>query len=138
MNQKLNCILLIDDDEATNYLHGIIIKTANCATHIKLAINGVEALAYLELAYQNKQPKPDLILLDINMPVMNGWDFLEEYKKIPAEQKSKAVVVMLSTSLNPDDKLRATLIPDISGFKNKPLDDGALRDILNTYFPDNI
>ena len=66
-------------------------------------------------------PFPDIIFLDINMPAMDGWEFLEKYSELKDSLPHYPVVIMLSTSLNPDDELRAQSIPEISEFFNKPM-----------------
>lgn len=130
MNKQLNCILLIDDDEPTNYLNKLTLEQMGCTRHIRIAQSGQAALDYL----QSGSPRPDLIFLDINMPAMDGWEFMEEYKKLPKEQKADIVLIMLTTSLNPDDKIKTRGIPEIAGFENKPLKQDRLEKILNKYF----
>lgn len=132
MNNKLECILLIDDDEATNYLHKMIIDNSDCTKECAVAENGFEALELLQA--KNNPLKPDLIFLDINMPKMNGWEFLVEYKKINNIPKS-TILIMLSTSLHPDDKKKAESMEDINGFVNKPLSEETMQEIMRTYFP---
>ncbi len=130
MKEKLKCILLVDDDAATNYLHKRVVKEQNCTENIVTAENGEAALEYLrQLAAENKPP-PELIFLDINMPIVNAWEFLEMYKDLPEEQKSKTVIVMLTTSLNPEDQERAGGFSEIASFKFKPLDKGMLTEAL--------
>lgn len=68
------------------------------------------------------------------MPGMNGFDFLEEYKKLDAKLKSKVVIVMLTNSLNPDDQKRALASKEVSEFQNKPLSIKTLQDIIMKYF----
>lgn len=139
MKHKLNCILVIDDDEATNFFTRIILEEAECAQYIKMAESGKEALAYLLASYktgcnENYYPSPDLILLDINMPAMDGWEFLEEYKKLEKGIQAKVMTVMLTTSLFPEDRERAESMPEISGFENKPITVEKLEKILHKHF----
>ena len=134
MKLKLKSILLVDDDEAANFLHTMIIKQLDCTENIITKENGVEALEYLTSTIDGIYPQPDLILLDINMPIMDGWEFLEEYEKLKDDQLAKSVIVMLTTSLNPDDRKKAEVIPDISGFISKPLSRIKLEDTLEKHF----
>jgi len=66
---------------------------------------------------------------------MDGWEFLEHYKKLPSNQKANIVMVMLTTSLNPDDEKSARQNVEISGFENKPLQPGVIEKILEQFFP---
>ncbi len=132
---KLKSILLVDDDEPTNFLHKMIIGKTGFVEEVATALNGIEALKYIKDAVKGKHPEPDLIFLDINMPAMNGWEFLEEYKKLDDVKKRQFVVVMLTTSLNPDDKKRAEEEYGIvNGFINKPLTKDILREIIEKHF----
>jgi CheY-like chemotaxis protein len=139
MKRKLNCILVIDDDEPTNYISRMLIEEADCAKHIQIVQSGQAALRYLtrseEYACKNEQfPCPDLIFLDINMPAMNGWEFLDKYNQLEPKHKGEIIMVMLTTSLNPDDELRANEMGCVSGFENKPLTSEKLKRILRKYF----
>ena len=137
MKNKLNCILLVDDDEPTNFLNKMILEDVNCAQTIEVADSGIGALEYLKHAGPKGDPTaPDLIFLDINMPAMNGWEFLERYSSLEKEKKANVVIVMLTTSLNPDDRAKANNIPDVSGFETKPLTQEKLDAILKKYFPE--
>jgi CheY-like chemotaxis protein len=131
---QLNCILLIDDDEPTNFLNRLTLEQANCTRDIRIAQSGQEALDYLHSCGQGRPPRPDLIFLDINMPAMDGWEFLEKYRSLPSERKADIVLIMLTTSLNPDDELRTQSIPEVSGFENKPLSQQRLNLLLEKYF----
>lgn len=137
--KKLNCILLVDDDEPTNFLNKMILEDVNCAKTIEVAESGRSALTYLEKASQKgNHSSPDLIFLDINMPAMNGWEFLEQYSSLKQRHKANVVIVMLTTSLNPDDRAKASKIPDVSGFETKPLTPEKLQSILKRYFPEEV
>jgi len=141
MKTKINCILLIDDDEPTNFLSQMIIEEADCAAEIQIAYSGSQAIDYLTsqgafTSGQNTYPRPDLIFLDINMPAMNGWEFLQKYNSLQKEHKGNIIIIMLTTSLNPDDRLRSEDFPDVSGFENKPLTREKLDALLKKHFPE--
>ena len=121
MKTKINCVLLVDDDEATNFIHQHLIKEADFAEQVKIVENGLQAIDYLNSKHENDYVRPDLIFLDINMPVMNGWEFLEQYKQLDEELQGQMMVVMLTTSLNPDDKTNSESIGGIDHFMSKPL-----------------
>lgn len=140
MKNKLNCILLVDDDEPTNFLNKMVLEDVDCAETIRVADSGQDALEYLQKSQgPNGNPSsPDLIFLDINMPAMNGWEFLERYSGLAKRHKANVVIVMLTTSLNPDDCAKASSITDVSGFETKPLTPEKLRSILEKYFPGTV
>jgi CheY-like chemotaxis protein len=71
------------------------------------------------------------------MPAMDGWEFLEKYEQMPEAHKNSVIVIMLTTSFNPEDELKARKIPSVKEFRNKPLTPAMLQDILKRYFPDN-
>ena len=99
MKQRLNCILLIDDNDADNNYHKNIIEEMDIAYSVQIAENGLEAIKLLS----NKNVvQPDLIFLDVNMPKMNGWEFLEAYKKM--NYNSQIMIVILTNSQNPANK----------------------------------
>lgn len=132
--EKLNCILLIDDDAATNFVNAMLIERADCSTIIKSVESGFEALDYLKSVDElGNHPQPDLIFLDINMPKMDGWEFIEEYKQLLPEQRGKVLVWMLSTSNNPDDKKRAQQLGS-DGFMAKPLTMDKLMSVIRKHF----
>jgi CheY-like chemotaxis protein len=124
MKSKLGNILLIDDDMTVNFIHRTIIEAEKITKSLRVAETAQAALEFLS------REKPDLILLDLNMPRIDGWEFITEYKKIVPEAERSRIVV-LSSSANPDDKLRAEKSPEISGFYNKPLTKEIMREIYD-------
>lgn len=134
----LDRILLVDDDEATNFIHAMTIRRSNIDVEVQIVSNGREALDYLtcngRFSDMISFPKPDIIILDLNMPGMNGWDFMEEYKRLPETQQAKVLRAMLSTGLNHTDQQRAR---DLNlGFLNKPLTLQNIEDIVCRNFSD--
>jgi len=139
IKKKLNCILLIDDDEATNFLHSRLLRKAQVGHHIQVCEGGKEALEYLsqESKFSNSSMKsslPDLIFLDVNMPRMNGWEFLEAYHQLEIGQRADIPIVMLSTTLSDQDQEKACRQTGVVGFINKPLNPVYLQSLLQNVF----
>ncbi len=136
---KLNCILLIDDDEATSFISNMLLGEANCTRHIQIAESGRKALEYLSKSGHCGNEKtvlayPELIFLDINMPAMSGWEFLGEYKELKNGRHPETVIIVLTSSINPGDKLKAENIPLVAGFMNKPLTSTMIESLIKKYF----
>ena len=121
----LDCILLVDDENSNHFFNRLLIKKSGIDVHIEEAYDGIEALEYLTCtgkhSSENTFPQPGIIFLDINMPRMNGWEFMEKYDQLPDEQKGKIILAMLSATQNPDDRRRAEKLNGLAGFINKPL-----------------
>ena len=124
---KLTSVLLVDDDSTTNYLNKILLGRLQVAEHLLVAENGREALATLNTH------SPSLILLDINMPIMNGIEFLEAYQQLPLTQRQAIVVVLLTTSVSSRDLTRVQTLP-IAGTLTKPLTEGKVTALLAQHF----
>jgi CheY-like chemotaxis protein len=131
MKNALNCIMLIDDSLDDNFFHEREIKKASLTKVVITKNSGKKALEYL---IAKEEPRSDLIFLDINMPGMNGWEFLDEYCKLDTELQSQAIVIMLTTSDNLDDLQRAKSWTIISDYITKPLTKEMIRDIAGRYF----
>jgi CheY-like chemotaxis protein len=97
-------ILLIDDDSITNFINSTVIKNAGLGNIVKVATNGIEGLQYIKQDCAKRHNFPDLILIDINMPGMNGYEFIEEYRHLEMEETKKAKLMILTSSLNPKDR----------------------------------
>lgn len=134
MSKNVKCILLIDDDEPTNVLHQIELEEADVSEKIIAIDNAEEALKYLIDASGGKYTLPELIFLDINMPGMDGWGFLEEYEKLELQNKTEVILIMLTTSLNPDDQSKAESYEIVQGFLHKPLTAETAKRIIAKYF----
>ncbi|MFY8107777.1 MAG: response regulator [Bacteroidia bacterium] len=132
--RNLNCILLVDDDNATNMLNSFVIKKMELTKTIKVVLNGSEALDYLQSISEEEQC-PEFIFLDINMPKMDGWEFLKEYREMNVERQ-RAKVILLTTSENPDDIEKAKNYPEIQEYCNKPLTKEIILNLVNKYYPE--
>jgi CheY-like chemotaxis protein len=133
MMRKLKCIMLIDDNSDDNFIHERVIRKCNAAESVVVKQTGKNALEYLRSKGIGDELHPNLIFLDINMPGMNGWEFLEEYERLDVNFKSSVVVVMLTTSDNPDDRAKAIALNVATDFKTKPLTREMLEEIMGKY-----
>lgn len=132
--KKINAILLVDDDEATNYISSFVIKRAGIADELFVAQNGKEALELLqERCASETATLPQLVLLDINMPVMDGFKFLELWQAVDCPERASVKVAVLSTSLDPRDLERVKGF-GVKEFLNKPLTKEKLHRLYTTYF----
>lgn len=133
----LPSILLVDDDQTTNFLNQSLLRRLAVTDHILVARDGQEALSLLA---QHCQPPtslhcPGLILLDVNMPGMNGIQFLETYQQLSLAEQKTIVIVMLTTSLHPHDVQRVQQLNMVAGFVSKPLTAEKVAAILQEHFP---
>ena len=132
--RKIPTILLVDDDETTNFLHQRLLDRLDVCEKVLVATNGQKALEILTEPNSSFGPaNPLLILLDINMPVMDGFEFLEALGTLPLAQQQGAVVVVLTSSLSPQDMGRIINLP-IVGFLNKPLSKEKIDTLLQSHF----
>ncbi|GAB3012347.1 response regulator [Spirosoma pulveris] len=134
MHRPIHCILLIDDDPDDNFLHQLIIDESNQCDVVRIVGSGMEALAYLNQTDHPKYIRPDVVFVDINMPGMNGFEFLAEYQRLDPQLKGHVVVVMLTTSISTIDKQRASSLPEINSYRTKPLTQAMINELVDTYF----
>lgn len=129
----LNRILLIDDDTVTNMMHRRVIEKSGRVRKIEVATDGQEALDILCADIEAGRALPELIFLDINMPGMGGFEFLECYAKLETQSDNQLIIVMLSTSLLRADHERAEADPNVHSFCDKPLRLEKLLELVNEF-----
>lgn len=134
--KKIKTVLLVDDDKATNFLHRMVIEDYGFTEKVDEVYDGLAAIEYLTTAVDGEYPNPEIIFLDINMPRMDGWEFIEAYNELADECKAGIVIAMLTTSLNPDDREKAETFGNVKNFENKPLDKDKLTRLLQLHFPE--
>lgn len=134
-------ILLIDDDDDDNFFHQRAIKKSELDCQIDVCTSGDKAMDYLtnqgEYASRGTDyRRPDLIFLDINMPRVNGWEFLDQYaESVDANQlDATTIIVMLSNSINADDIDRASANRFVRHYTNKPLKSEGVIEIVKAHF----
>ncbi len=123
MKNKLNKFLLIDDNKATNFINKTIIKKTLFVDEVLIAENGEEALTILRTGYN-----PEIIFLDINMPIMNGWEFLSEFQDLNLNSK---IVIMIGEELTDNEYATLNNKYEINTFNKKILDKDSLNSIVN-------
>lgn len=124
---KVNCVLLIDDNEIDNFINENILRSAGFSDHIIVYKSGQSALEFLKNIEKNydfmSEMLPELIFLDLNMPLMNGYQFLSEFEKLDERIKSRIKVVVLTSSHDPSDLKQSGQIPRVKHFMQKPLNE---------------
>lgn len=134
MSKKINNILLVDDDTVNNF---IVINTLNkldITENVDSVLNGADGIEYIKnMIDNNRQLIPSIIFLDINMPVMDGWEFLEEFEKFAEDIKKQCKIYMVSSSVYEDDISKSKHYSSVIDFISKPLMREKIMDIYNEY-----
>ncbi|MDW3211770.1 MAG: response regulator [Reichenbachiella sp.] len=123
--KNIELVLVVEDDPISSYVINLALRQHEAFLECLELSNGQVAIDHL---VGNGQRLPDLILLDINMPVMDGWEFLEKFSEMSVSQDIP--VVMLTSSINPDDIEKARAHQLVKGFLSKPLNKAKLDEVL--------
>ncbi len=128
--------LIIDDDEINNFICIKNMKDTGFAEYASYCLRGQEGLDELNDALENrKDDLPDVIFLDINMPMMNAWEFLEQYKLIQPRFEKAVKLFVLSSSVYRKDIEKSSEYELVSDYIIKPLSKESLKQIKDKFFP---
>lgn len=122
-------VLLVDDDSIFNFISSKTLQYMGLASDIHVAVNGAEALKLFNDNYQEAKALPDVILLDLNMPVMDGFGFLEAFRRLHIPGKEHVKIFIVSSSDDPEDRQRAKAL-GADDYLTKPLHEQSLRQAL--------
>ena len=139
--QPLDLILLVDDDETTNYVNHRTLQRTKAAHEIKIFTDGEQAIRYLQNAVcvpgqEGREKCPDMIFLDIKMPIMDGFEFLEMYKSLGLNVSAPTKIMMLTSSASFYDLKRLETYSEVKRHFSKPLADQDIKEIIREYFPE--
>jgi CheY-like chemotaxis protein len=134
MSYRIKTVLLLDDNLATNFINKKFIKESQCVERVIDFQSGKNALKFLE---SETSTAPEIIFVDINMPIMTAWEFLEEYEKLENIHYADTIIILLSTSLSPADAKKAKEIKFINSVRIKPLSIAVIKGIIEEFFPKN-
>ncbi|MBW4891806.1 response regulator [Mucilaginibacter sp. HMF5004] len=126
-------LCFIDDDEVYQYTVTRSLRNTELAKKILIFNDGEEAMGFLVDNIANNEHLPDIIFLDINMPIMDGWHFLEEYVKLKPRLSKQIIIYMITTSVDPVDKEQADRISEISDYIIKPITPDMLKGLVDKY-----
>lgn len=127
---RLKTLILVDDDEIIVYLTKRIIAQTNLVELINVFGNGKDAIDYLKENLNNPDLFPEIIFLDLFMPIMDGWGFLEEYIKIKPKTDKPTTIYIITSSVSPEDIIKAKSYSVVTDYIIKPIDKQNLIEIL--------
>ncbi|MCK0192532.1 response regulator [Arenibacter sp. F20364] len=128
--------LLIDDDEIFQFIMKNTIAEVSPNITIKFFSDGEKGIDFLRQNLGEANDLPDIILLDVNMPFMDGWEFLNEYKSLQSQIKKEMDIYLLTSSNNPSDIAKAKEISALSGYLVKPISKQGIKNLIS-HFPTN-
>jgi CheY-like chemotaxis protein len=114
-------VFIVDDDKLFVFLTKKTMNGTKIAINVTEFADGQEAITYLNKIANNKELLPDIIFLDLSMPIMDGWEFIEEYKQIKQKMDKEIKLYIFSSSISPHDIERAKTISEVNDFIIKPL-----------------
>lgn len=129
--KKINTFCIVDDDDIYQLTTSIMLKKTDLVNKIILFSNGLKAINFIKDEISNVENIPDVLFLDINMPVMDGWEFLKEYLLIKPMIPKTVVIYMVSSSVDERDVLKAKGISALSGYIVKPISTQNIKEVIS-------
>jgi len=123
-------ISIVDDDEIYQFTASRTIKAVESTCEVLIFSDGERAINFLKDTSERPEQLPDIIFLDINMPIMDGWQFLEAYIKLKPKIGKKITIYMVSSSVDPADTERAKYISELSDYIVKPITPEQFKDLI--------
>lgn len=114
-------LVLVDDDEVYVYLTRRMIQETALVDQVKVFRNGLEAINFLKSCADQPDQLPEVIFLDLSMPVMDGWQFLKEFTLLKPHTSNKITIYIVTSSISPEDLTRARAISEVSDYLIKPV-----------------
>lgn len=130
--KTIDTLCIVDDDSIFQMLTRIIIEKTQRVQKIKIFSNGKQAIDFLSSVHDQPDKLPEIILLDLNMPVMDGWGFLEEYLLLKPRIGKEILIYVVSSSIDPEDVQRARKISEVTDYVIKPVNQEKLINLLNS------
>lgn len=127
---EIKSLVLIDDDDIFVFLTKKTIQLTNLVNEVRVFNNGLDAINFFIENQLNIEYLPEVILLDLSMPIMNGWQFLDEFAKLYPSLGKKITIIICSSSISHDDITRAKSINEVSDYLIKPITKNKLTELL--------
>lgn len=128
--KKIELLALVDDDDTFVFITKKIIEKTNHVKEIKVFHNGLEAITYLKENLNADYKLPEVIFLDLSMPIMDGWQFLDEFTTLETPKTSKIIIYICSSSISHHDIMKAKKMSAVSDFIIKPVTKDKFTEII--------
>nr|WP_294775723.1 response regulator [uncultured Flavobacterium sp.] len=128
--KQIELLALVDDDDTFVFITKRIIEKTNHVKEIKVFGNGLDALNYLKENLNSDYKLPDIIFLDLSMPIMDGWQFLDEFTSLEKQKTNKIIIYVCSSSISPHDIIKARKMSAVSDFIIKPVTKDKFSEII--------
>ena len=128
--RKIELLALVDDDDTFVFITKKIIEKTNHVKEIKVFGNGLDALNYLKENLNSEYKLPEIIFLDLSMPIMDGWQFLDEFTNLETPKTNKIIIYVCSSSISPHDIMKAKKMSAVTDFIIKPVTKDKFSEII--------